>query len=400
MFSCGLLAGSAYLVGYLTHDRLTYANLISVISGALSIAALVAVGWLLARRTQAARLAAATRDLSRALAGLIALLLIDWVFQSAAGASDNSVKAQAVIVLAALTWDLMTSGGLTNEASAAFPQLSRLALFGAYVIAVAAGVLLLSPLRATGPLITRQAFTPELYPQLGILILGVPIVAGLAVPAFHSAQTASVASPAASPPALETDDDAAPTAQQSPGQRPSPRRLLSWASVKWVLVAVPLCAFWVFFYIRLNATLAGPGVSMDWSADWAPAGEYAISTPPDWTSFTSSGWDISAVGTSGGVEARRLNTDPGESPSEVMSAAIRSLSNHTSQRAGQLPSGPARYVLGTVRYPGRSLSALKAVAFVNHEGEIYEISVLWYSGDRTAFATTSTDIFRSLYFPS
>jgi hypothetical protein len=88
--------------------------------------------------------------MTRALIGIIGLLLLDWVFASAASASDSAVKMQAVIVLVSLLWDAATSGSITNHSGENFPRHTRVAVFGAYVLAVAGAVMLLRDIHLAG----------------------------------------------------------------------------------------------------------------------------------------------------------------------------------------------------------------------------------------------------------
>ena len=183
VFAFAVLVGATFFVGHATRAPLQFSNLLAVVAGSFGVAVIAGLVWLLARRAPGPLLAEAARAMTRALIGIIGLLLLDHVFASAASVSDSTAAAQAVIVVLSLLWDFAMSGAITNGTGESFPRHTRVALYGAYVLAVTAAVLLLSPLRV-GSAVQRQAFTPELFPRYGILILAMPILAGLALPAF------------------------------------------------------------------------------------------------------------------------------------------------------------------------------------------------------------------------
>jgi hypothetical protein len=86
-----------------------------------------------------------------------------------------SFTANGEIILMALSWEITTSGELTNYATRSFPRNSRVLLFLGYVMLVAFGVFTIFP--TTYRLTQRMlGFDSEQWVLRGILILGVPFL--------------------------------------------------------------------------------------------------------------------------------------------------------------------------------------------------------------------------------
>jgi cell division protein FtsW (lipid II flippase) len=82
---------------------------------------------------------------------------------------------KGIVILLALSWEITTSGELTNYATRSFPRNSRILLFLGYVVLVAFGVLTIFP---TTYRITQRmtGFDSEQWVLRGILLIGVPFL--------------------------------------------------------------------------------------------------------------------------------------------------------------------------------------------------------------------------------
>jgi hypothetical protein len=110
--------------------------------------------------------------------GLQVLAWLSSLYKTAALVGAQLSIVQAVVILLALSWELIVSGEpVTNGDSRAFPRVSRVLLFCGYIMLVATAVLLFSSLRAhgSGALLEPQ-FESEGWPALGIVQLGVPVL--------------------------------------------------------------------------------------------------------------------------------------------------------------------------------------------------------------------------------
>jgi hypothetical protein len=112
----------------------------------------------------------------------VAYALIAALFLSMGSRRDTEALSvgQAMIVLAALAWDIVSSGeAITNRHTETFPRLSRVAMFIAYIISVALMVMvssaghLVSP--ANGEAI-EGVFESEPLVGLGLILFGAPFI--------------------------------------------------------------------------------------------------------------------------------------------------------------------------------------------------------------------------------
>jgi hypothetical protein len=132
--------------------------------------------------------------------GLQVLAWLSILYKTAALVGARLSIVQAIVILLALSWELVVSGEpVTNGDSRAFPRVSRLLPFCGYIMLVATAVLLFSSLRAhgTGTLLEPQ-FESEGWPALGIVQLGVPVllcVAGLRLGLFGSGAAGGATAP-------------------------------------------------------------------------------------------------------------------------------------------------------------------------------------------------------------
>lgn len=110
------------------------------------------------------------------VAGFLGLrLLYSYVFQTALEASARFTLVQAVVLLLAILWDVAMSGeNLTNLHGWHVPRHSRVLLYFGYVIMVATAVVFFSSLHAPGG--AGSEFESDMWPQLGILLMGPPLL--------------------------------------------------------------------------------------------------------------------------------------------------------------------------------------------------------------------------------
>lgn len=86
---------------------------------------------------------------------------------------------QALVVLAALAWDIVYSGeAITNKHSEAFPRLARVAMFMAYVMSVALLVMVSTAAHLVNPITgeTIKGFDSEGLVGVGLVLFGAPFV--------------------------------------------------------------------------------------------------------------------------------------------------------------------------------------------------------------------------------
>jgi hypothetical protein len=397
VFAFAMLVGAAFFVGHASRAPLDFSNLLAVVAGSFGVAVIAGLVWLLARRAPDPALAEAARAMTRALIGIIGLVLLDRVFASAASLSDSTSAAQAIIVVLCLLWDFAMSGATTNGTGDSFPRHTRVALYGAYVLAVTAAVLLLSPLRV-GSAVQSQAFTPELFPPYGILILALPILAGLALPAFVRASTPHITAAEAERP-----------------ERRAPVRIPKWVlrtPKTWKfrliglgLILVLLGGSWWTINRQLLAITYGPAHPPSWGTWWSADGRYSLSYPPGWQPITASGWDLGAgdfrLRDPVAVTVRAVEMPPGESASHVLADAVRSSSAGGAKKwTEELPAGPAVFLSSQVRFPRTNDVLISVVVYITHESQIYEMHFIGPAARYSARGSVPDEIFRALYFPS
>jgi uncharacterized membrane protein len=166
------VAGASFADEQDTFTRGQTFHCAQMIISALSLAAFF---WLLKKTSEPQ-----TRDraLHLTLALNISLLLANGLFAlyaygSSAGERSNIIKG--IVILVALTIDVVTSGEITNRSSRFFPRNSRVLLFLGYVLLVAFGVFCFFPTTVNYSRAMR-AFDSEQYVERGILTLGIPFL--------------------------------------------------------------------------------------------------------------------------------------------------------------------------------------------------------------------------------
>jgi ABC-type multidrug transport system fused ATPase/permease subunit len=117
---------------------------------------------------------------------------------------------QALVVLAALAWDIVYSGeAITNKHSEAFPRLARVAMFMAYVMSVALLVMVSTAAHLVNP-VTGEAikgFDSEGLVGAGLVLYGAPFVFVMAMLRIRNLLAAADAcAPQVAPPALGSEE--------------------------------------------------------------------------------------------------------------------------------------------------------------------------------------------------
>jgi hypothetical protein len=112
---------------------------------------------------------------------LLGMEVLNWIFDLYSGTTEIGGRftlAQAVVILLALTWDIvMTGGAITTVGGRWFPRHSRVLIYFGYVMLVSAAVLYFSSFRAqaTGTSVEPQ-FESDFWIQAGLLALGIPML--------------------------------------------------------------------------------------------------------------------------------------------------------------------------------------------------------------------------------
>jgi hypothetical protein len=115
----------------------------------------------------------------------VALQILSWLWDAFNGAivggADFSV-VQAVVIVIALFWDVLTSGeAVTNVHGERVPRHARVLVYLGYVMLVACAILFFSSVRGLDHQTAESWFESEAWPQLGIQRLGVPLVVAIFV---------------------------------------------------------------------------------------------------------------------------------------------------------------------------------------------------------------------------
>jgi hypothetical protein len=149
----------------------------------VALGALGLVGYLALRRRLGPASAGPLRLALGLLIGLQVLALIFGVFDVAIEQSGHFSVAQALLLLCALLWDVAMSGALiTNLHGRHFPRHTRVLLYLGYVMLVATAMLYYTTQHVAGTgESTESLFESERYPQLGVLLLGIPLLGTLFV---------------------------------------------------------------------------------------------------------------------------------------------------------------------------------------------------------------------------
>ncbi|MGZ3506363.1 MAG: hypothetical protein ACXWNZ_18175 [Vulcanimicrobiaceae bacterium] len=137
-------------------------------------ASLSFMAWLWIRRRGAEDRAAVVLlalNMSLTFAGLLYAL-----YGASMTASEEFSIAAALIIFIALAWDSAMSGELTNGHTATFPQPGRICLFFGYIILVVGVVLFFASVRFGAHANVIDPFQSELYPQKGLLLIGIPLM--------------------------------------------------------------------------------------------------------------------------------------------------------------------------------------------------------------------------------
>jgi hypothetical protein len=149
----------------------------------VALGALGLVGYLALRRRLGPASAGPLRLALGLLIGLQVLALIFGVFDVAIEQSGHFSVAQALLLLCALGWDVAMSGALiTNLHGRHFPRHTRVLLYLGYVMLVATAMLYYTTQHVVGTGGAPESlFESERYPQLGVLLLGIPLLGTLFV---------------------------------------------------------------------------------------------------------------------------------------------------------------------------------------------------------------------------
>jgi hypothetical protein len=154
-------------------EFITLAETLYCVQIVLSIVSGIVLLWLMRTRV------GGRNKVIQLILGLNIAFLLVYAFSSVyafgAESGERSDAAKGIVVLVALSWEIATSGELTNHATRSFPRNSRVLLFLGYVLLVAFAVLTFfqTTFKLTGRL---TAFDSERWVTYGIVILGVPFL--------------------------------------------------------------------------------------------------------------------------------------------------------------------------------------------------------------------------------
>jgi hypothetical protein len=167
------------------------------IQSAVAVATIGVCAWLVVRRRLDER---ATKLVSIFLVADIGFQVLVWMYELYGGALSIGGQfslAQALIVLAALVWELAFSGvTMTNADSRRFPRHARVLVFCGYIMLVATTVLFFSSLhvQSSGTRL-EPVFESELWAQRGIVVLAAPMLVTLLVVRVLRWRSAAAPSP-------------------------------------------------------------------------------------------------------------------------------------------------------------------------------------------------------------
>jgi hypothetical protein len=186
---CALAVGAVTVVLLHFALPLSFTNVAWGFGGAIGAGTLIAVAWLLGvRREPLDRLTPLLRQLFALNLGASVIALVAVVLAEASAAGERLSKWQAAVIFVALVWDFATSGAETNTDGTTLPRQTRVLLFLSYLLAVAAGVLLLRQSRlVTLPVDWPPPFDSELLTRSGLLMLGYPLLFFLLLPGLSGA---------------------------------------------------------------------------------------------------------------------------------------------------------------------------------------------------------------------
>jgi hypothetical protein len=156
-------------------------------------------------------------NLSFAAYGLLAALFFQLGGHGHGGALS---VGQALVVLAALAWDIVNSGeAITNKHSDAFPRLGRVAMFMGYVMSVALLVMVSTAAHLVNPVTgeTMKGFDSEALVAVGLVLFGAPFVFVMAMLRMRNllASADAAAAQTASAAAVEPEEVPGPPSDAS-----------------------------------------------------------------------------------------------------------------------------------------------------------------------------------------
>jgi hypothetical protein len=133
-------------------------------------------------------------------------------------------SGQALIVLAALAWDILSSGeAITNRHTDTFPRLSRVAIFIAYIVSVALLVMVSTAGEFVDPIngeAVEGLFDSERLVALGLVLFGAPFIFVMGALRFRNLLAAADAQATAAHAAAA--EQPGPTKSQDSDVAPSP----------------------------------------------------------------------------------------------------------------------------------------------------------------------------------
>ncbi|MGA8556130.1 MAG: hypothetical protein WB630_17080 [Candidatus Acidiferrales bacterium] len=139
----------------------------------------VPIAILLARSRQATSRPRALLTLLLGLNISLPLLALGYrAYDYGSSITERGLKAQAIVLVVALSWDLLMSGKeLTNPENHGFPRESRVLLYAGYIMLLCTCILYFSFQRLQGTAVPPERFfEAESIVSHGILLLGTPVI--------------------------------------------------------------------------------------------------------------------------------------------------------------------------------------------------------------------------------
>jgi len=182
------------------HHFITWEVLRLSNSGVAMVVALVSLAAVIAL---AARRRLASTGGQRLLAALfslnVGLLMLDalYAYYSRGDASSTLFSVQAALVVGAFVWDLLMSGKITNHTSRTAPRGERVLIYLGYSLLTTVSVTLsLSAQNASS--ILNDSITASSYVQMGLLLMGIPLLLVFALRTFATWRQPAPDAPASS----------------------------------------------------------------------------------------------------------------------------------------------------------------------------------------------------------
>lgn len=148
-FSYGALVGFFWFFYFASEGRNLTLFAAAVAMG--SIVFLGVVSLLKSTRPRLGQIAARLAELNIAFTAYI--LILTWFLSGTGGGETSLSLGQALVVFAALGWDIVSSGdAITNKHSSTFPRIARVCFFFTYIITVSLFVLLASSSDLVNPI--------------------------------------------------------------------------------------------------------------------------------------------------------------------------------------------------------------------------------------------------------